>query len=146
MSCLPKMSRLIKIRFAGEADVDHGRGVNPVVSRIPPAGADIAAGFPPDTPFLLRHVDRASHQYAHSRQKTLDRDRSNGKSFAPGCRVLRCGFDGVHGSVMTLSASPARDRVVRVRRPRHLSEAMRCETAFRLILSECLEEVAINHE
>jgi CHAD domain-containing protein len=47
---------------------------------------------------------------------------------------------------MTLSASPARQRAVRVKRPRHLSEAMRCETAFRLILSECLEEVATNHE
>ncbi|UGY12675.1 CHAD domain-containing protein [Bradyrhizobium septentrionale] len=47
---------------------------------------------------------------------------------------------------MTLAASPARERVVRPKRPRHLSEAMRCETAFRLILSECLEEVATNHE
>ncbi|WP_338831255.1 CHAD domain-containing protein [Bradyrhizobium sp. 27S5] len=47
---------------------------------------------------------------------------------------------------MTLAASPARERVVRPKRPRHLSEAMRCETAFRLILSECLEEVSTNHE
>lgn len=47
---------------------------------------------------------------------------------------------------MTLAASPDRERVVRPKRARHLSEAMRCETAFRLILSECLEEVATNHE
>lgn len=47
---------------------------------------------------------------------------------------------------MTSSASPAKGRVVYPKRPRHLSQAMRCETAFRLILSECLEEVAINHE
>ncbi len=47
---------------------------------------------------------------------------------------------------MTLSASPAKERTVRPKRPRHLSQAMRCETAFRLILSECLEEVAINHD
>jgi CHAD domain-containing protein len=46
---------------------------------------------------------------------------------------------------MTSAASPARERVVRPKRPRHLSEAMRCETAFRLILSECLEEVSTNH-
>ncbi|MHC2336213.1 CHAD domain-containing protein [Bradyrhizobium sp. USDA 4454] len=47
---------------------------------------------------------------------------------------------------MTSAVSPDRERIVRPKRPRHLSEAMRCETAFRLILSECLEEVAINHE
>ncbi|WP_245321711.1 CHAD domain-containing protein [Bradyrhizobium sp. LTSPM299] len=47
---------------------------------------------------------------------------------------------------MTLSASPAQERAVRPKRPRHLSQAMRCETAFRLILSECLEDVATNHE
>ncbi|WP_249137143.1 CHAD domain-containing protein [Bradyrhizobium tropiciagri] len=47
---------------------------------------------------------------------------------------------------MTSAASPDRERVVRPKRPRHLSEAMRCETAFRLILSECLEDVATNHE
>ncbi|WGR91068.1 CHAD domain-containing protein [Bradyrhizobium sp. ISRA443] len=47
---------------------------------------------------------------------------------------------------MTPSASPAKGRAVRPKRPRHLSPAMRCETAFRLILSECLEEVATNHE
>ena len=46
---------------------------------------------------------------------------------------------------MTLTASPAKERAVRPKRPRQLSQAMRCETAFRLILSECLEEVAINH-
>ena len=51
-----------------------------------------------------------------------------------------------HGSVMTSAASSDRERVVRPKRLRHLSEAMRCETAFRLILSECLEEVATNHE
>ena len=47
---------------------------------------------------------------------------------------------------MTSAASPDRERVVRPKRSRHLSEAMRCETAFRLILSDCLEEVATNHE
>ncbi|WP_245350435.1 CHAD domain-containing protein [Bradyrhizobium sp. UFLA03-84] len=47
---------------------------------------------------------------------------------------------------MTSAASPDRERVARPMRPRHLSQAMRCETAFRLILSECLEEVATNHE
>ncbi|SEE32256.1 CHAD domain-containing protein [Bradyrhizobium erythrophlei] len=47
---------------------------------------------------------------------------------------------------MTSAASSDRERVVRPKRLRHLSEAMRCETAFRLILSECLEEVATNHE
>ena len=47
---------------------------------------------------------------------------------------------------MSAAASPDRERVVRPKRPRHLSQAMRCETAFRLILSECLEEVATNHE
>ncbi len=47
---------------------------------------------------------------------------------------------------MTSAASPDRERIVRPKRPRHLSEAMRCETAFRLIVSECLEEVATNHE
>ncbi|WP_426435349.1 CHAD domain-containing protein [Bradyrhizobium genosp. P] len=47
---------------------------------------------------------------------------------------------------MTFSASPAKERAVRPKRPRHLSHAMRCETAFRLILSECLEEVSTNHE
>ena len=47
---------------------------------------------------------------------------------------------------MTSSASPAKERAVRPKRPRHLSQAMRCETAFRLILSECLEDVATNHE
>lgn len=48
---------------------------------------------------------------------------------------------------MTSSASSAnKEPASRQKRPRHLSEAMRCETAFRLILSECLEEVAINHD
>ncbi|MGY4161972.1 CHAD domain-containing protein [Bradyrhizobium sp. USDA 4461] len=47
---------------------------------------------------------------------------------------------------MTSAASPDRERAIRPKRPRHLSEAMRCETAFRLILSECLEDVATNHE
>jgi CHAD domain-containing protein len=47
---------------------------------------------------------------------------------------------------MTLSASPAKEGAVRPKRPRHLSQAMRCETAFRLVLSECLEDVATNHE
>jgi len=51
---------------------------------------------------------------------------------------------------MTLSASPAKERIkeraARPQRPRHLSQTMRCETAFRLILSECLEEVATNHD
>ncbi|WP_407165797.1 CHAD domain-containing protein [Bradyrhizobium sp. ORS 111] len=47
---------------------------------------------------------------------------------------------------MTLSANPAKGRAVRSKRPRLLSPAMRCETAFRLILSECLEQVATNHE
>ncbi|WP_249159085.1 CHAD domain-containing protein [Bradyrhizobium tropiciagri] len=45
---------------------------------------------------------------------------------------------------MTSSAEPA--KIIRLKRPRHLSQAMRCETAFRLILSECLEDVAIHHE
>ncbi|MGY3447097.1 CHAD domain-containing protein [Bradyrhizobium sp. USDA 4473] len=47
---------------------------------------------------------------------------------------------------MTSAASPDRERAIRPKRPRHLSESMRCETAFRLILSECLEDVATNHE
>ncbi|MFB9269338.1 CHAD domain-containing protein [Bradyrhizobium erythrophlei] len=47
---------------------------------------------------------------------------------------------------MSLSTIPAKERAARPKRPRHLSQAMRCETAFRLILSECLEEVAINHD
>ena len=48
--------------------------------------------------------------------------------------------------VMTSTASLPKERVARPKRPRHLSEAMRCETAFRLIVSECLEDVATNHD
>jgi CHAD domain-containing protein len=47
--------------------------------------------------------------------------------------------------VMTSTASLPKERVARTKRPRHLSEAMRCETAFRLIVSECLEDIATNH-
>jgi CHAD domain-containing protein len=46
---------------------------------------------------------------------------------------------------MAPSGSPTAERISRSKRGRRLSEAMRCETAFRLIVSECLEEVAINH-
>src|SRR5882757_6743092 len=45
---------------------------------------------------------------------------------------------------MAPSGNP--ERISRPRRGRRLNEAMRCETAFRLIVSECLEEVATNHE
>ncbi|WP_249159322.1 CHAD domain-containing protein [Bradyrhizobium jicamae] len=47
---------------------------------------------------------------------------------------------------MTSTASLPKERAARAKRPRHLSEAMRCETAFRLIVSECLEDVATHHD
>ena len=47
---------------------------------------------------------------------------------------------------MAPSGNPAEERLSRPRRGRRLNEAMQCEAAFRLIVSECLEEVATNHK